>query len=88
MNLTLDELNELYYCVGTALAKGTLVNREKSMALFNRIGAEIEKLNELLEPEYDSAGFTEEDRIIDGQYKTTEIERLMDAEANAVQRWG
>jgi hypothetical protein len=86
MNLTLDELNELYYCVGTALAKGTLVNREKSMALFNRIGAEIEKLND--EPEYDSAGFTEEDRIIDGQYKTTEIEQLMDAEANAVQRWG
>jgi len=82
MNLTLDELNELYYCVGTALAKGTLVNREKSMALFNRIGAEIEKLND--EPEYDSAGFNEADRIVDGQYQNKE---LLD-EAGAVQRWG
>lgn len=82
MDFSLDELNELYYCVGTALAKGTLVNREKSMALFNRIGAEIEKLND--EPEYDSAGFTEADRVVDGQYQNKE---LLD-EAGAVQRWG
>jgi len=82
MDFSLDELNELYYCVGTALAKGKLVNREKSMALFVRIGAEIEKLND--EPEYDSAGFTEADRIVDGQYQNKE---LLD-EAGAVQRWG
>jgi hypothetical protein len=82
MNLTLDELNELYYCVGTALAKGTLVNREKSMALFNRIGAEIEKLND--EPEYDSAGFNEAVWCRMLQYQNKE---LLD-EAGAVQRWG
>lgn len=33
---------------------------------FKQINAE----NEDLGPEYDSAGFTEEDRIVDGQYRT------------------
>jgi hypothetical protein len=43
-------------------------NRElqKSVdAFFN----EIDYMNEDDEPEYDSAGFTEEDRIVEGQYR-------------------
>ena len=83
MDFSLDELNELYYCVGTALAKGILVNRQLSVQLFNRIGAEIENRND--EPEYDSAGFTEADRVVDGQYQNKE---LFDWCPPAVQRWG
>ena len=32
----------------------------------------LEKIEEDLGPEYDSAGFTEEDRIVNGQYINTE----------------
>jgi hypothetical protein len=52
MDLTLLELNELIYCVGTGINKGQLVNKD------------------VLER------------------RCTEIDQLMEAEANAVQRWG
>jgi hypothetical protein len=32
----------------------------------------LEKVEEDLGPEYDSAGFTEEDRVVDGQYMNRE----------------
>jgi len=78
MNLTLLELNELIYCVGTALKKGDLVNTKVAEKLITKLNDEIEERCELLDlvhigstdegPEYDSAGFTEDDRIVDGRY--------------------
>ena len=44
-------------------------NRELQKAIDNFFN-EVDHLNEDLGPEYDSAGFTEEDRIVDGQYRT------------------
>jgi len=89
MNLTLAELNELLYCVSNLMEqRPNDYAHLQRRSLFNKLYAEILVRNNALEPEFDSAGFAEEDRIIDGQYKTTEIEQLMDAEANAVQRWG
>jgi len=34
--------------------------------------SQLEKIEEDLGPEYDSAGFTEEDRVVNGQYMNTE----------------
>jgi hypothetical protein len=46
--------------------QGSFMQREVD-TFFN----EVDYLNEEdLGPEYDSAGFTEEDRIVDGQYRT------------------
>ena len=91
MELSLIELNELIYCVGTALKNGELVDKKVANRLWAKLSDEIEsrmKLYDLAEngpeverpesmfddiwpdnePEYDSAGFTEDDRIVNGQY--------------------
>jgi hypothetical protein len=63
MDLTLLELNELIYCVGTGINKGQLVNKSVAQKLLTKLQTELEK-------------------------RCTEIDQLMEAEANAVQRWG
>jgi hypothetical protein len=91
MELSLYELNELIYCVGTALKTGSMVNKKVANELWAKLSdeldnrcklydkavneAEVERPESMFddiwpeyEPEYDSAGFTEDDRIVDGQY--------------------
>ena len=45
MNLTLAELNELYYCVGQAINKGEMVNVPLAKKLLNKLNDEIEYIN-------------------------------------------
>ena len=42
MNLTLLELNELIYCVGTALKNGELVNKKVATKLITKLNDELE----------------------------------------------
>lgn len=42
MNLTLLELNELIYCVGTALKNGELVNKKVATKLYTKLTDELE----------------------------------------------
>ena len=77
MEFSLIELNELIYCVGTASRYGNLVDKKVANRLWARLSDELErrmKLYDLAEngPEYDSAGFTEDDRVVNGQYQNTE----------------
>lgn len=73
MEFTLLELNELIYCVGTATKTGTMVNKKVANKLWAQLTDELERRCNLLDmaengPEYDSAGFTDDDRIVNGQY--------------------
>ena len=43
MNLTIEELNELIYCVGTALKKGEMVNTPVAEKLYNKLADDIER---------------------------------------------
>ena len=79
MNLTLKELNEIYYCLSKVLDSNepNLADKEAITALKTKIWNEIDMIeyesqnndDEDLGPEYDSAGFTEDDRIVNGQYR-------------------
>ena len=42
MNLTLLELNELIYCVSTALKNGELVNKKVATKLITKLNDELE----------------------------------------------
>ena len=77
MEFSLIELNELIYAVGTASRYGNLVDKKIANRLWARLNDELEsrmKLYDLAEngPEYDSAGFTEDDRVVNGQYQNAE----------------
>jgi hypothetical protein len=72
MELSLLELNELIYCVGTTLKKGELVDKKIANRLWAKLSDEIESRMKL----YDLA----ENGPEDGP-------ELLD-EAGAVQRWG
>jgi len=56
----------------------TPVNNMGKFARKTRIDSLTKQINELGDegPEYDSAGFTEEDRVVNGQYKTNENDNL------------
>ena len=87
MQLTLKELNEIYYCLGKTLqAEGiNFANKDLVNQIADKIRDEIDlKVYEMDnteddEPEYDSAGFTEDDRIVNGQYRVISNE---DADAD------
>ena len=86
LHLTLDELNEVLYCLRQTLSsKPELLRTEIAQSALTKVYNEIEHFNALINldeldkmmndeaedvgPEYDSAGFTEDDRIVNGQYK-------------------
>ena len=75
MNFSQQELNDLYYCIETINRKDFRPDMtERLNLLSDKIGDMVYKLakEEDLGPEYDSAGFTEDDRIVNGQYRVTE----------------
>jgi hypothetical protein len=43
MELSLNELNELIYCVGTAVNKGELVNKKVANRLWAKLSDELER---------------------------------------------
>ena len=75
MNFTIKELNELIYSLGITASKGIMCDKELNVSLLNKLYDELtnriaeEAIDEEIEPEYDSAGFTEDDRIVNGQYR-------------------
>ena len=80
MKLTLKELNEMYYCLNIAIthySEHKLLDANAVNNLIDKVRDEIDLViyemdsNEDDEPEYDSAGFTEDDRIVNGQYRAT-----------------
>ena len=87
MQLTLKELNEIYYCLGKVLALNdiNLANTSLVEQIRDKVRDEIDIMeyenesNEDDGPEYDSAGFTEDDRIVNGQYRVISNE---DADAD------
>ena len=89
MNLTINELNEVLYCLRQTLSsKPELLRTDVAQSALTKVYNELEhqvaldNLNELNQmmndeaedegPEYDSAGFTEDDRIVNGQYMNVE----------------
>jgi hypothetical protein len=69
MNLSIKELNELIYSLGITAHNGNFCNREVNESLLERLYCELnDKIaeeaidEEVDEPEYDSAGFSIEDR--------------------------
>jgi hypothetical protein len=87
MKLTLKELNEIYYCLGKVLTLNeiNLANISLVEQIRDKVRDEIDIMeyenesNEDDGPEYDSAGFTEDDRIVNGQYRVISNE---DADAD------
>jgi len=80
MKLTLKELNEMYYCLNIAIthySEHKLLDANAVNNLIDKVRDEIDLViyemdnNEDDGPEYDSAGFTEDDRIVNGQYRAT-----------------
>ena len=78
MKLTLKELNEMYYCLNIAIthySEHKLLDTNAVNSLIDKVRDEIDIViyerdsNDDDEPEYDSAGFTEDDRIVNGQYR-------------------
>jgi hypothetical protein len=63
MNLTILELNELIYCVGTATKTGSMVNKKVANKLWAKLSDELDR-------------------------RCKELDRLMEAETSAVERWG
>ena len=78
MKLTLKELNILYYSLNVAIthhSEHKLLDVDSLNEIIDKVRDEIDMViyemdsNEDDEPEYDSAGFTEDDRIVNGQYR-------------------
>lgn len=78
MKLTLAELNTLYYSLNVAIthhSEHKLLDVDSLNEIIDKVRDEIDMViyemdsNEDDEPEYDSAGFTEDDRIVNGQYR-------------------
>ena len=68
------EANTISKEIGTLMKEGKTAEatavRDRSALLKNQI-KELEDLG----PEYDSAGFTEEDRVVNGQYKNDNLKK-------------
>ena len=67
MEFSIKELNELIYSLGHTAQNGAMVNKEVNSVLFDKLYAELSRKleafdEEVDEPEYDSAGFSIEDR--------------------------
>ena len=69
MNLSIKELNELIYSLGIAYHNGNFVNKDLNESLLEKLYSELNSKiaeeaidEEVDEPEYDSAGFSIEDR--------------------------
>ena len=75
IELSQQELNELYYCIETINRRDFRPDMSERLNLLgDKIGEEVYQLakeEDDLGPEYDSAGFTEDDRIVNGQYRVT-----------------
>jgi hypothetical protein len=78
MELTLKELNQIYYGLHVAIthqSEHKLLDVDEINKLIDKVRDEIDMKiyemdnNEDDGPEYDSAGFTEDDRIVNGQYR-------------------
>ena len=76
MNLTINELNEVLYCLRQTLSsKPELLRTDVAQSALTKVYNELEHQVALANdegPEYDSAGFTEDDRIVNGQYMNVE----------------
>lgn len=78
VELSQAELNELIYALGYTQMYGKLRNEKVAdqldTKLYRALAIENARLSdeEDLGPEYDSAGFTEDDRIVNGQYRNIE----------------
>lgn len=73
VNLDQQELNELIYALGMHF-QNRLANHEVAGPLEDKLRDALDNLNDMIDaedmgPEYDGAGFTEDDRIVDGQYR-------------------
>ena len=88
MKLTLKELNTLYYSLNVAIthhSEHKLLDVDSLNEIIDKVRDEIDIViyemdsNDDDEPEYDSAGFTEDDRIVNGQYRVISNE---DADAD------
>ena len=69
MNLSIKELNELIYSLGITYHNGNFVNKDLNESLLEKLYSELNSKiaeeaidEEVDEPEYDSAGFSIEDR--------------------------
>jgi hypothetical protein len=77
MKLTLKELNEIYYCLVkiSSVKDNAFIDYKLVSEIVGKVRDEIDMIeyegqsNDDDEPEYDSAGFTEDDRIVNGQYR-------------------
>ena len=79
MNLSIKELNELIYSLGTTANKGMMCDKELNASLLDKLYCELnyriglEAIDEeIAEPEYDSAGFSIEDREPQPHYVSNE----------------
>ncbi len=79
MKLSIKELNELIYSLGTTANKGMMCDKELNASLLDKLYSELnyriglEAIDEEIdEPEYDSAGFSFEDREPQPHYVSNE----------------
>jgi len=63
MNLSIKELNELIYSLGITASKGIMCDKELNVSLLNKVYDELNRKIAEDEPEYDSAGFSYNDRL-------------------------
>ena len=63
MNLSIKELNELIYSLGTTATKGMFCDKELNASLLDKLYCELNRKIDEDEPEYDSAGFRHEDNF-------------------------
>jgi hypothetical protein len=98
MNLTLLELNELIYCVGTATKTGSMVNKKVAKKLYTKLTDELERRSNLLDmaengPNCQYSGlpspeaYKEPESMFHDIWTEDNDKQLLD-EAGAVQRWG
>ena len=63
MNLSIKELNELIYSLGTTATKGMFCDKKLNASLLDKLYCELNRKIAEDEPEYDSAGFSYNDRL-------------------------
>jgi hypothetical protein len=86
MELSLIELNELIYCVGTATRHGNLVDKKVANRLWVRLNEELERKAKLYDLAENGPEVEQPESMFNDIWPDNEPE-LLD-EAGAVQRWG
>jgi hypothetical protein len=86
MELSLIELNELIYCVGTATRHGSLVDKKVANRLWVRLNEELERKAKLYDLAENGPEVERPESMFDDIWPDNGPE-LLD-EAGAVQRWG